>query len=94
MKTFISLSVFLFKVPKEHRASNNNCQYTVVVRAKTKKRVAELLEVSQHALRTFHGCEIASPKHAAVAQKDEVIYYFVDSTKNGWVGKWFEYNPQ
>lgn len=94
MKTFISFSVWLSKVPSEHRASNNNCQYTVLVRAKTKKRVAELLDVSQHSLRNFHGCEIASPQYTAIPQKDEVIYYLVDHTKNGFVGKWFEYNPQ
>jgi len=94
MKTLISLSVFLPKVPKEHRSSNNNCQYTVVVRTKTKKRLAELLGVSQHTLRNFYGCELAGPNHVGIPQKDEVIYYYVDMTKYGHVGKWFEYNPQ
>lgn len=95
MKTFICLSVFLSEVPKEHRAANGNCQYTVVVRAKTKKRVAELLEVSYHMLNNFYGChDCGDTEHAKVPQKDETIYYKVEMTKNGWVNKWFEYNPK
>jgi hypothetical protein len=91
MKTFISNSVFLSDVPKEHRSANGNCQYATVVRAKTKKRVAELLECSYGTLVNFYGCHEAGPNHIGIPQKDETIYYRVEHTKTGFVGEWFEY---
>lgn len=92
MKVFISNSVRLSRVPSEHRASNGNCQYTTMVRAKTKKRVAQILGCSDHILRTFYGCmPTDNPEKIAVVKKDETIYYHIGHTKNGYVDKWAEY---
>jgi len=92
IKTYISCSVFLPDVPAAHRSSNGNCQYTAVVRAPTKKRVAELLRTSYGQLVNFHGCHEAGSLHLAIPKKDEVIYYLVEHAKTGFVGKWFEYS--
>lgn len=95
MKTFIALSVFLTDVPPEHRASNNNCQYTIVIRAKTKKFVKELLGCSSYTLNDFYGLHVITQEpFINVPQKDGVIYYYVEHTKNGFLNKWFEYFPK
>jgi len=94
MKTFICNSVLLPNVPEEHRACNGCFQYTVLVRAKTKKRVAELLRCSYNMLHNFYGCCEATANHMSIPQKDETIYYLVEHAKDGWVNKWFEYTPK
>jgi hypothetical protein len=94
-KTYLANSVLLRRVPDEHRASNGNCQFTIVVRAKSQKQVAELIGpgCSLGDLRDFCGIHEAGPKHASIPQRDGVIYYHVEHTKHGYVGKWFEYQP-
>jgi len=96
IKTYIATSVMLYGVPDEHRAANGNCQYTIVVRAKNQKRVVELIGggCTLAHLRDFCGIHLASDKHLAIPQKDEVIYYSVERAKQGYVGKWFEYEKK
>ena len=95
MKTFIALSVWLSNVPDEHRASNGCCQYLIVVRSKSKKRVCELLDCSYSHMNNFCGLhEDDQPKFTNIPQKDEVIYYLVEHTKHGYVNKWFEYTSR
>ncbi len=66
MKTFIALSVRLPNVEDKYRGGNNNCQYTILVRAKSKREVARILAGQYkddesrvngiyHSLRTFSG---------------------------------------
>jgi hypothetical protein len=92
MKTYIVSSVFLFGVPAAHRGSNNNCQYTIVVRAKNQKRVGEILGQSVWSLRQM-GLHLAGPKHEEIAKKEEQIYYHPAHTRTGYIDKWFEYHP-
>ena len=93
MKTFLCSSVWLSGVPDAYRGNNGSCQFTIVVRAKTKKRVRELLDCSNYTLNDFYGCHVAGKDHASIPQKDEVIYYKVEQSKIGWINKWFEYSP-
>jgi len=95
MKTYIASSVWLNKVEDRFRASNNNAQFTIVVRARSHKRVAELIggNCSLYNLRSFCGIHEASPMHAEIPKLDDVIYYHVEDTKKGYVGKWLAYLP-
>lgn len=86
MNVYLANSVFLSKVPKEHRSLNGNCQFTVLVRAKSKKRVAEILDTTYSNLDNFYGCHKASEQHLDIVKKDEVIYYDSDHR-----GAWIEY---
>ena len=91
MKTFLALSAPIRTIPDHHRGSNGSCQAKVVIRAKTKKRVAELLDIPVRHLNDY--CSLADrtgEKWDAIAVKDEVGYYCPECTKHGCVNEWFE----
>lgn len=87
MKTYIANSVWLYGVEDRFRASNGNCQFTIVVRAKNQKRVAELIggNCSLHHLQKFCGIRLASDAHANIPNRDNVIYYYVAHLDNKWL---------
>lgn len=97
MKTFIANSVSLPNVPNEHRGNNGNCQFTVIIRAKSKKRVAELMSRPESVsstyrhLRMFCGIHEARGEHLDIPKKDEVIYYQPGHTRTGYYAEWVEY---
>lgn len=43
LKIFLANSVYLDKVENKYRGNNNNCQYTILVKTKSKKEVARIL---------------------------------------------------
>lgn len=97
MKTFMAMSVDLRPIPNKHRGSNQNAQFTIVVRAESRKKVAEMLGSSTHHLRDFCGIREldakAEPRYASIPKKDNVIYYHVEQTKFGFVNEWLEWTP-
>lgn len=101
MKTYITNSVWLNNVPKAHRSSNGNAQFTALLRTNSQKQAAELLGVSLGSLR-YNGIRIAPERIgyaanavpvAGIVVNDHTVYYRVEHTQNGYVGKWFEYSP-
>ena len=95
LKTYIASSVWLDKVEDRFRGNNGNAQFTIVVRTTSHERVAELIgrRCSVRHLREFCGISLAGPWHQAIPKEDNVIYYFVGSTKHGYVGRWLAYWP-
>lgn len=94
MKTYLANSMFLPYVPKEHLSNNNNCQFTIICRAKNQKKVAELLGTSFSQVRNFGGIHVAAEQFQNIPQKDNTIYYHAEHTKTGYIDKWFEYIPK
>jgi len=94
MKTYIALSVWLHKVPKEHVAANGGRQFTILIRSTSQKAVAALLNTSLNQLREFNGIhEFTSDvvsynkfRVADIVKKDNTVYY----ERNN---EWYEYNP-
>lgn len=97
MKIFIAYGIRLPQVPTEHLAVNGDCRFTILVRAATPERAAELIP-DQVGLRMSGwvrsapvtlglGCGNGLQKAAAVALKSEVIYYLPGPPVEGW----FEY---
>lgn len=98
MKTYLASSVWLWEVPKEHIASNGNRQYTILIKAKSKRAVCDLVggAMSLHHLNNFCGAHVA-PEHIGsgdkrravsdIVQDPGVIYY------EHWQD-WFRYNAQ
>lgn len=90
MKTYIASSVWLSRTDKRFHGNNGSRQFTIVVRAKSQKRVAELVGVSLGDLRNFSGIHLASEIHASIPQRDEVIYFRAEHHGPEF-GKWFAY---
>jgi hypothetical protein len=101
-KIYMANGVHLSYIPPEQRGSNGNAQFTILCLTTTKKRVAELCDRSTtvHHLNKYGGlCVRTDGKngfhgehiHLDICKKPDTIYYFVEHTKNGYVGKWFEY---
>ena len=101
-KVYIANSVFLNEVPNAHRGNNGNCQFNILVATTSQKRVAELTGTSLSCLRRMGvheaGKEIGYGDErkpvCEIVTKDETIYYNVQQTHKGYVGKWFEYKPK
>jgi hypothetical protein len=100
LKVFSAVGVWLPCVPAAHRGNNYNCQFTILVRATTRKRVAELTGISTYVLRTFNCLNEAGPtvgygnstlSVSDIVQKDETIYYHAEYTRTGYLDQWFEY---
>ena len=93
IKTYLANSVLLRHVPAEHRATNGNCQFTIVVRSASHRKVAEMLGpgCSLHCLRSFYGIHVDEARRH-IAKKDETIYYQPGHTANGYIQDWFEYH--
>lgn len=95
MKTFWASSVPIRWIPDHHRASNGNNQCTVVVRAKTKKRAAEILGVSLRYLNVWCGLhDVTGGKWDGLGVPDDSAFYQPGCTKNGWIREWFELPKQ
>lgn len=95
LKTYLANSVWLHRVEDKYRASNGCKQFTIVVRAPNQRRVAELIggNTSLRHLRVYGGIHEASEAHSSIPTMDEVIFYHVEDTKHGYVGKWLAYMP-
>ncbi len=84
-------------MPKEHVASNGNRQFTILVKAKSKRAVVELLGggMTLHHLTGFCGCHVAPEelgfnkrrKVSDIVQEPSVIYYEHQQD-------WFKYTPE
>jgi hypothetical protein len=93
VKTFLANSVFLRHVADRFRANNGNCQYTILVKASSRKRVAELLDVTARQLREYHGIMEVGTSHQGIALEDEVIYFNPEHTVEGYINQWLPYRP-
>lgn len=98
MKTYIAGSVWLWGVPKEHVASNGSRQYTILIKAKSKRAICDLVggALSLHHLNNFCGCHIAPERTgsgdkqrlvADIVREPGVIYY-------EYRQDWFRYETQ
>jgi len=86
--------------PPEHVSSNGCRQFTVLIRAKTKKEAGEIIGYSVAQLNRMgfdQRDENSNLSYAEKAQrigdivkKDKTVYYRVEYTKNGYVGEWVE----
>jgi len=86
-----ALSVWVGGCKPEHRGNNGNCQFQILVRTTSKKRVAEITGSSTHFLREYGGLHVTDrPQHLAIAVEPDVIYYHAEQTKSGWIDKWFK----
>jgi hypothetical protein len=94
MRTYIALSVYLYRVPKEHVAPNGSRQFAILVRSNSQRAVAALLGTSLSQMRNFNGIhEFTSDvvsynkfRVADIVKKDNTVYY-------EWNNAWYEY-PQ
>ncbi len=95
VKTYLANSVLLRHVPEEHRATNGNRQFTIVVRATSQKKVAEMLGpgCSLNCLRDFYGIHVDESRRD-IAKKDGVIYYQPGQTAHADIKEWFEYEDK
>lgn len=89
MKTYIASSVWLSRTDKRFHGNNGSRQFTIVVRAKSQRRVAELLATSLSTLRSFNGIHVAGEQHASIPQRDDTIYFRAERAPD--FGKWFAY---
>lgn len=100
LKTYLGSSVWLRNVPPEHVSSNGCRQFTVLIRAKTKKEAGEIIGYSVAQLNRIGfdqrdensslGYVGKAQKIGDIVKKDKTVYYLVEHTKNGYVGEWFE----
>ena len=93
MKTYFASCVPLSRLPDHHRGNNGNCQCNILIRARSKKRVSELVDCGLHYLNNYSGLRIEErADHVAIPKADETVYYQPGCTKSGTFHKWFEYN--
>lgn len=103
LKTYLLSSVWLSHVPSGHASSNGGRQFTVLVRAKNKKDVVEILggnktlySLNQMGFeeRDENDCLGYTEKVRIgdIVKKDRTIYYYLGHTKNGYGNQWLEYN--
>ena len=101
MKTYLANSVWLDCVPKEHGAKNGSRQFTILIRAKSKKDVIKILNVSPYLANEIYGLHDVGDQDSVgfngehkfkdIIKKDNTIYYHVEHTINGYLNQWFEY---
>ena len=91
LKTYIALSVHLWRVPEKHRAPNGSRQFFIVVQAPSKKWVAEHLDTGLSHLNRM-GLHVDSD-FVKYAPKPLTVYYKV-APPHPEANQWFEYAPK
>lgn len=100
MKTYLANSVWLDAVPEEHSSKNGNKQFSILIRAKSKKDVAKILNKSLYTLNVYglHSMDNQGSigfngehKFENILKKDNTVYYLVKHTVGGYLNQWFEY---
>jgi hypothetical protein len=84
-------------IPNKHRASNGGCSKDLLIRCKSRKRVAEILNTTTAYLREY-GLIQEVHQHLrggdciGVVPEDEIeqIYYAPEHTAKGFVKGWFK----
>ena len=90
VKTYLALNVPIRGLPVEHRGGNGNSQCNVVVRAKTKKQVGEILRHDVRYLNTYSSLhDVTGEKWDAIGVPDGYAYYQPGCCKGGWINDWF-----
>jgi hypothetical protein len=93
LKTYMASSVWLTKAPDCHAASNGGKQFFIVVRAKNKQVVADMLGASLTHLNNFGFYEVQpKTKYYDIPLEDNTIYYNAGHTANGFEDRWFVYD--
>jgi hypothetical protein len=90
LKTFI-VSAMVRGLPMPHMPHNNDTRKTVIIRAATLKRVAEILDSTPARLRLF-GCT-RDDSRAHMAPKPETVYYEPGHTREGYIEGYVELAP-
>ena len=102
LKAYMLSSVWLSQIPKEYVSNNGSRQFTVLVKAKNKKEVAEMLGQSLYSLNQMGfderdendvvGIKENRKRIGDIVQKDKTIYYHLEHIKNVDINKWMEYS--
>lgn len=94
MKKYIALSVWL-NVDRKFAAANGCLQFCICVKAPTKKRVAELVQLngggntSLHVLNSFNGLH-ENPTYKFDPPEDEEIYFHNEHHGTPHWGEWLK----